>query len=167
MDLSWLRCTTGCGGGQHGNEQRTGNAVSPEYVGQEGAGWNPRGANTLCGARSASCAMCAAAAGEPLDAKSLQAAVVTLRRRLTAHQAASRSLAEVNDILVTDVAGMRQEDLNSASQVFKSRRNTERKYMDKINPKERTSFSSRQDPVGKAAERLDRAPYIGTHLRNI
>jgi len=111
--------------------------------------------------------MCAAAAGEPLDAKSLQAAVVTLRRRLTAHQAASRSLAEVNDILVTDVAGMRQEDLNSASQVFKSRRNTERKYMDKINPKERTSFSSRQDPVGKAAERLDRAPYIGTHLRNI
>jgi len=55
----------------------------------------------------------AAASGQPLDAESLKAKVETLCLRLTAQQATNRSLAEVNDTLISNMEAMRQEDIDS------------------------------------------------------
>jgi len=144
-----------------------GNALPSEYVPPGGVRTNMRDANTLGGSLLGSPALNAAASGQPLDAESLKAEVVTLRFRLTAQQATDRSKAKANDELIANVEAMRQEDIESDARATKSRRKTKSKTKVKPDPKGGESSSSRPEPVGRATERWDQERKLRKKPRKI
>ena len=147
--------TPGGADGQRGNGKGTGNALPSDYVPPGGVRTNVRDANTLGCSLSGSPALNAAASGQPLDAESLKAEVETLRLRLTAQQATSRSLAKANDELIANVEAMSHEDMESDARATNSHRKTKSKTKAKPDPKGGESSSSRPEPVGRATERRD------------
>jgi len=159
--------TPGGAVGRRGKGKGKGNALLSDYVLTGGARSNMRGAITLGGSLSESPAFNAAASGQSLDEKSLDAEVETLLFRLTAQQATNRWLAEANDTLIANIEAMRLEDIESDARAAKSRRKTKSKTKVKIDPKGGESSSSPPEPVGQATERRDRARKLRKNLRKI
>jgi len=153
--------------GQRGNGKDKGNALPSDYVPPGGVRTNMRDANTLGGSLSVSPALNAAASGQPLDAKSFNAEVETLRLRGTAQQATNRSMAKANDELLADVEALRQDDIESDARATKSRRKTKSKTKVKPDPKGGESSCSRPEPVSREAERRDQERKLRKKSRKI